>query len=117
MRTIIAGSRDVTKDIVLNAIEACPFKTEITTVLSGAARGPDTFGALWALSQGLELLEYPAAWDKYGKSAGYKRNAEMADNAEALIAVWDGRSNGTKNMIHLAKQQDLKLFVYNLLEN
>jgi len=56
-----------------------------------------------------------ADWDKYGKSAGYKRNEEMAiyskeDNG-VLIAFWDEVSKGTKHMIDLANKHGLKVFV------
>ena len=54
------------------------------------------------------MLSFPADWDKYGKAAGYKRNEEMARNADALIAFWDGKSRGTKHMIDLAKKYDLQ---------
>ena len=36
----------------------------------------------------------------------------MAEYAEALIAVWDGRSRGTLNMIRLAGKCGLRVFVY-----
>jgi uncharacterized phage-like protein YoqJ len=42
---------------------------------------------------------YPANWRKYGKRAGHRRNQQMADNADALIALWDGESPGTRDMI------------------
>ena len=55
-----------------------------------------------------KCYRFPADWDKYGKAAGYKRNGEMARNADALIAFWDGKSRGTKHMIDLAKKYDLQ---------
>ena len=57
---------------------------------------------------GWEVLSFPADWDKYGKAAGYKRNDEMARNADALIAFWDGKSRGTRHMIDLAKKYGLQ---------
>lgn len=47
------------------------------------------------------------------KQAGYLRNEQMADGAEGLIAVWDGRSPGTGQMIEVAKRKGLKVFVFN----
>lgn len=55
----------------------------------------------------LGVLSCPADWDKHGKSAGYKRNEEMARNADALIAFWDGKSKGTKHMIDIARECNL----------
>lgn len=49
-----------------------------------------------------------ANWEKHGKSAGYKRNQEMANVSTHLIAFWDGKSRGTKHMIDIAKRDGLK---------
>jgi hypothetical protein len=53
---------------------------------------------------------------KYGKSAGPIRNRAMAEYAGALIAIWDGSSRGTLNMIETAKKLELKVFIYNFGE-
>ncbi|WP_276914036.1 DNA cytosine methyltransferase [Aneurinibacillus aneurinilyticus] len=55
--------------------------------------------------------QYVADWDKYGNSAGYIRNREMAQSADALMAFWDGKSPGTKHMIDLAKEYGLSVIV------
>ena len=52
-------------------------------------------------------------WDIYGKSAGYKRNEEMAKVADSCVVFWDGKSSGTKHMIDLVKKFNLKLRVIN----
>ena len=54
---------------------------------------------------------FPADWDKYGKRAGYLRNVQMAEYADALLAFWDGESRGTKNMIDEALSRGLKVGV------
>ena len=110
MRTIIAGSRNCNHyDDLLRAIDAINWKP--TTVISGTARGVDQMGERWATEQGLPIERFPADWDTYGKSAGYRRNAEMAKNADALIAFWDGKSRGTMHMIDYAKEMGLKVRV------
>jgi hypothetical protein len=86
----------------------------ILVVLCGLARGADLLGERYALARRIHILYYPADWKKYGASAGYKRNIEMADNADALIAFWDGKSKGTRNMINLAKERKLVVKVYQL---
>ena len=100
MKVIVAGSRSI-KDfyIVVNAIDASPFKGSITEVVSGTARGVDMLGELYAHYLNLNVRRFPADWKHFGKSAGYKRNDEMAEYADALIAVWDGISAGTRHMI------------------
>ena len=111
MKTIIAGSREITDyAVLLQAIKGCPFP--ITSVVSGCARGVDTLGEQYAQENNLKLYKFPADWSTYGKRAGYIRNAEMADNAEALLAIWDGESRGTKHMIDIAREKGLEVYVY-----
>lgn len=111
MRTIIAGSRSCNNyQELLKAIASLPWKP--TVVLSGTARGVDQLGEKWAFENGVPLEKYPADWDQYGKSAGYKRNTLMAKNADALLALWDEESKGTKHMIRLAKKFNLKTYVW-----
>lgn len=116
MRTIIAGSRSCTDYSILEeAITNCSWS--ITTVISGNARGADILGEMWAKKNDVPCELFPAQWDIHGKSAGYIRNSTMADNAEALIALWDGKSRGTQHMINLAKKKGLSCYVYNYTLN
>ena len=114
MKTIIAGSRDIT-DIreVEKAIKSSGFS--ISEVVCGGARGVDALGWKWAGGrEGVRIILIVAQWDKFGKSAGYKRNEEMAEYADALIAVWDGKSKGTKHMIDIATRYGLPVFVHKI---
>ena len=111
MKTIIAGSRAITDyDVLIKAVKDCAFK--ITSVVSGCARGVDALGEKFANDNSLPLEKYPADWSTHGKRAGYIRNTEMADNAEALLAIWDGESRGTKHMIDIAREKGLEVCVY-----
>lgn len=111
MKTIIAGGRECTDyQVLLAALSKCGWKP--STVVSGAARGADALGEKWAKENHIACEMYPADWNKYGKSAGYKRNVIMAENAEALIALWDGKSRGTKHMIDIAKSKQLTTYVH-----
>jgi len=111
MRTIIAGSRTCDDpQHLLAALQQLPWVP--TTVISGTARGADRLGEQWAFKNRVPIEKYPADWDKYGNSAGYKRNVEMAKVAEALIALWDGESKGTSHMIDIAKSHGLKVVVF-----
>lgn len=113
MKVIIAGSRDI-KDMALveQAIRESRFR--ISEVVCGMARGVDTVGLEWADDHNIPVARFYADWNVHGKAAGYKRNAAMAEYADALIAVWDGRSKGTRNMIHLARKRKLRVYVLNL---
>lgn len=113
MRTIIAGTRyfnDFQKLCeICNSVNNTKWK--ITTVVSGGARGADLLGEDYAILNNLPIKQYLADWTMYGKSAGMKRNKLMADNADALIAFWDGQSTGTKNMIEIATKKKLEIFI------
>ncbi|QQS32986.1 MAG: hypothetical protein IPM50_15290 [Acidobacteriota bacterium] len=76
-----------------------------THIVSGGARGVDTLARLYAQSNGIEFTESLAGWDRYGKRAGFLRNCVMVGAADAVIAVWDGESRGTKHSIDYARLQ------------
>jgi hypothetical protein len=80
-------------------------------IISGGARGADALGERFAHEHGLSVSVMKADWDLFGKSAGYRRNQEMAEIADALIAFWDGRSRGTKHMIDIARKRGLSVSV------
>ena len=114
MKVIIAGGR--TFDNYAMLCESCDrtlsLQSEIE-IVSGTANGADKLGERYAIERGFTVKQFPADWDKHGKSAGYKRNEEMAQYADALIAFWDGKSKGTKHMIDLANLYKLKVKVVN----
>ena len=120
MKTIIAGSRDITDPSVLEqAIKDAPFS--ITSVVSGGCRGADKLGESWASKNKLTCEVISANWDLFGKAAGYIRNEEMAQRAEALVAIWKidkngNGSKGTRNMISIAKRHGLKVHVFMVKE-
>jgi hypothetical protein len=116
VRVIIAGSRSITdQKVVLRAIRISNQVIQtalIDTVLSGGALGVDQIGEFWAYDNGLEVERHPADWKKWGNAAGMRRNAHMAKHADGLIAVWDGKSNGTLNMIQNAIDRDLAIYIH-----
>lgn len=112
MRLIIAGSRTVTSEaIVREAFAWSLFDwAEITLVLSGACTGVDIIGENIARNKRVRVQCFPAIWKDHGRAAGPIRNAEMVKQADGLLAVWDGESHGTKDIIQ--KALDAELFVY-----
>lgn len=128
LRIIIAGGRDFNDfKLLFKSVEKIQSDyvdkhfNELSRVciVSGTARGTDKLGELYAERVGVHIYRFPADWETYGKSAGYRRNAEMAkfasedNNIGVLIAFWDGKSRGTKHMIDLAKRHGLKVNVVN----
>lgn len=96
---------------LLKALEQCPWTP--TVVLSGRApNSPDILGEQWAKANGVLIETYPAKWKERGRSAGILRNIEMGEKGEALLAIWDGESPGTKHMIELARKKGLQVFIY-----
>ena len=125
LRVIIAGGRNfndfpllMNKCIEIIAEEAKKDDSlEKIRIVSGTARGADKLGEQCAQIAHYDVSRFSADWDTYGKSAGYRRNAEMAKfasedgNIGVLIAFWDGKSRGTKHMIDLAKRYGLDLHI------
>lgn len=110
-RVIIAGGRDFTDYQLLRSTMddlLCNITDQIA-VVCGQARGADTLGERYAKEKGYAVDYYPANWSLYGKRAGPIRNEQMAQNADALAAFWDGKSPGTRSMIELAKRYGLKV--------
>jgi len=113
MKLIISGSRSITDySILLEAISLSPYQSRVTEIVSGNARGADLLGEQYARDHDIPLHLFPAKWNKYGPSAGFKRNAEMAAYADALLSLWDGLSHGTCNMISTMKCEYKPYFVY-----
>src|SRR5882757_1537439 len=113
MKTIIAGSRGIINPLILlQAVKESDF--DITEVFCGLARGVDSLGELWALTHDVPVRYFPADWAKYGRSAGYRRNEEMAREADSLIAIWDGSSPGTKHMINLAEKHGVTTYTLHI---
>lgn len=115
MKIIVAGSRnfnnyELLRDRLNYLLKNASDGDEIT-IISGGARGADQLGERYAKEKGYKIIRKPANWDKYGKSAGYKRNEEMAKIADVCVCFWDGESRGTKHMIDLSKKYKLKLNV------
>lgn len=114
MKVIVAGGRNINDQALVDAAIA-ESGFEVTEIVSGKARGVDTCGEVWALWHDIPVKEFPAIWrDRdgvYDSAAGFRRNSAMARYAEALVAVWDGRSTGTKHMLDQAAKMGLKVFI------
>lgn len=118
-KVIIAGSRSFRDYGYLRAMVDIVLSRKVSMlediiIVSGCCPGPDLMGEKYAREKGYLVETHPAQWDFYGKTAGPIRNAEMARNADALIAFWNGRSPGTKNMIDEAEKHGLLIRVFNI---
>jgi hypothetical protein len=122
-RIIIAGSRwfddwrllqEVMNDYIASLAKPNHTLAPIE-IISGGARGADRLGERYAKLKGYILTRFPADWDRYGKSAGFKRNVQMAEYASPdghCITFWDGESPGTNHMRLTAIRHGIKLHTY-----
>jgi len=109
MRVIVSGTRTIEDyDFVLNAIHLSGFNPLM--IVSGKARGPDRLGELFAKVHQIPVQIFPADWTT-GKTAGFVRNLQMAEYADALVAIWDGFSNGTRHMIQCMNYAKKQVYV------
>jgi hypothetical protein len=117
MKIIVAGSRDfndfelLEKSLIDIIKEFGLTKKSQITIVSGTANGADKLGEKFARKYGINIDQFPADWNKYGKRAGYLRNVQMAEHSDVLVAFWDGKSRGTSHMINIANDKKLKSFV------
>ena len=102
-RVVVAGCRDYNNyDEAKIYIDYCLSnirnKNNII-IVSGCASGADAIGERYAKENGFKIEKYPADWKNYGRSAGPKRNKQMAEVSDYVICFWDGKSKGTRSMI------------------
>ena len=111
-KIVVAGGRSYTNyEVMATALDhlfsEAIGRRESIMIVSGAAKGADLLGERYAAEREYELLRMPAQWDTFGKSAGYKRNVEMANVANGVVVFWDGESKGAKHMIDIAESKNL----------
>lgn len=108
---VIAGSREFRDyDRLEQEVDAYLRQVageKLVTILSGTADGADRMGEQYAARKGLNIQRFPADWAHFGRAAAVKRNAEMAQAADAAIVFWDGKSAGAGNMIQCAKSAQI----------
>lgn len=125
MKLIIAGGRDF-KNYNLLKTECDKFISgnfsdlDVTIVSGGQMSsdgknkwGADYFGEQYAIENSYPVIQFLPDWDKFGRSAGVRRNLKMAESADALIAFWDTSSKGTANMIKNALDKKLIVHIVN----
>lgn len=111
MKVAIIGSRSINEyQWLLNAVEESGFR--ITEVVSGGAVGIDSLAERFAKESDLPFKLFPPDYEKHGKAAPHVRNSEIAKYCDAMIAVWDGNSAGSKSMMSKVTSLAKPVFVY-----
>jgi hypothetical protein len=114
MNFAVIGSRSFGDYLYMEAA-LITYLSQMTKVVSGGAPGADSLAIWFAQNYGLDYEVFPAKWRVngiYDKSAGYKRNVQIVDASDYLIAFWDGKSKGTKHSIDLATKKGIPFWVY-----
>lgn len=102
MRVAVIGSRNLTvKDLGVYLPE------DVTEIVSGGAKGIDSCAREYALAHGIKLTEFLPEYSRYGRSAPIKRNITIIENADLVLAFWDGSSRGTKFVIDECKKRGI----------
>ena len=116
-KVIVCGSRGFKNYVImkskLDALLVNKIDNSRVVILSGCAQGADICGENYAVESLLEVERFPAQWSKYGKSAGFRRNELMLQQADAVVAFWDGKSHGTAHMIEIASKSGKPIRVVN----
>ena len=114
MKIIVAGSRTFDNYNFLRSKLDYLFENITPVIVCGEARGADLLGKKYAQEKGLEYISVPAEWEKYGRSAGYRRNEQMGRISDGLVAFWNGKSKGTKHMIEYMRSlgKEVKIIRY-----
>jgi hypothetical protein len=104
MNIIVCGGRDFTnRRAAFRALDHLHSQTPVTLVIHGAARGADSLARDWAMARNVNVFSVPADWNKHGRAAGYRRNADMLAMSPNGVVAFPGGS-GTAHMVRTAEQ-------------
>lgn len=118
--TLITGSRDWRADYVIThalhdawSAAGKPLPEEVTLVTGKCPTGADYLAGVLAIKAGWTIEPHPADWEKYGRRAGFVRNAEMVDlGADLVLAFIRNDSKGATMTVKLAKKAGLPMVVW-----
>ena len=112
MKLLIAGSRTLQPSFDEITKLLHKYTLPVTEIVSGGAKGVDAQAFAWAKEQGVQQVVFYPGWLQHGRNyAGFVRNNKMAAYADALLAIWDGQSTGTKHMINAMKELGKPVYV------
>ncbi len=107
MKIAVVGSRNLTDIIISKYI---PEGT--TEIITGGAKGIDTLAEKYADKNNITKTVIKPEYEKYGIHAPLVRNKEIVEKADLIIAIWDGKSKGTKSTIDYAMKLNKKIDLY-----
>ena len=107
MKVAVIGSRGLT---VSDLGKYLPEDT--TEIVSGGAKGIDTCAREYALAHNIKLTEFLPDYKQFGRIAPLKRNLQIIEYADIVLAFWDGKSRGTKYVINNCRTMGVEVKVY-----
>ena len=113
MKIAIVGSRNPGNiDIAVELEKRINIKNE-DIIISGGAKGIDTLAAEYANKRNVQLVEYRPDYSKHGRAATFIRNRQIIENADMVVAFWNG-SRGTKYSIDYANKIGRETLIINI---
>ena len=112
MRIAVVGSRCVTDYEYVKHVLDQLVNPDLDVIVSGGARGADSLARRYAHEYGMRFTCHEAEWNKWGKQAGFVRNKVLVADVDRVIAFHDGKSNGTKNTLYLARKSKIPVIVF-----
>lgn len=106
MKVAVIGSRGLQVDI------SAYIPAEATEIITGGARGIDTQAERYAKEHGLKCTVFRPAYDILGPRAPLARNELIVNAADLVVAIWDGKSRGTRHAISRAMNQNKPLQIH-----
>lgn len=115
MKLAIVGSRDFLdyakfKEVMTEWIKK--HKKPHCIISGGGCRGPDAMAITYAQEEDIKYKVHPAEWNKYGLSAGPKRNTLIIQEADHVIAFPSLTSRGTLDSIRKAQLKRIPVEVH-----
>ena len=107
MKVAVIGSRN----LQVEHLEAF-IPPDATEIVSGGAKGIDACAQEFALENEIKLTEFLPDYDQYGKSAPLRRNIQIIEYSDLVLAFWDGKSRGTKHVIDTCKERGIPIKVF-----
>ena len=112
MTLAIIGSRNCPPVRVEDYLETMP-----DAIVSGGAKGADTYAREFAERHGIKLTEHLPDYKKYGRYAPLERNKHIVDDCDSVLAFWDGISRGTKFTLDYAREKNKPVKIVSFPKN
>lgn len=116
MKLLVCGSRSLTHvtpaQVWALIANVCRERgvAEPSLIIHGAAQGIDTAAHNAARDHDIPVKIYRPEYGRFGRNAPLIRNTDMVNEADAVLAIWDGLSGGTAFTVGLAKKAGVPTF-------